>query len=514
MAADGSGHRYRRWPARVAAVPAGALLALAFPEAGAWWLAFVGLVPLMLLIGRAPAAREGALLAWLGGAGFFTAAMHWLVPNVGPFLLPVTIVIGALWLPWGWAAWLALRPPVTARRLLWGMAVVPAAWVAAEVVRSWDRIGGPWALLGTSQWQSRTTLALAAVGGVWLVSFLLVAANLAGAAVVSNVLVGRSPAPAAVAAVAVVALMAGGAAVRGSPPVAGSLRIAGVQPGVIRSVEPRFAASEAATRALGGEAPDLVVWGESSVGLDPLAQPEYLARIEDAARAAGADVLSGVDGRQGGAASGRDILKSALLVGPDGVRGRYDKMRLVPFGEYIPLRPVFGWVGGVSRAAAEDRRRGRELVLLDVDGVRVGPLVCFESAFPDMARRLAADGADLVVVQSATSTFQGSWAPEQHASLAAVRAVETGRPVVHATLTGVSAAFDAGGRRLVWFGTDRRGTWVATVPLSRGTTPYVRFGDWVPAGSLVVLLVAGTWGLGRSRRHRGNREEAGRVGAA
>jgi apolipoprotein N-acyltransferase len=162
-----------------------------------------------------------------------------------------------------------------------------------------------------------------------------------------------------------------------------------------------------------------------------------------------------------------------------------------------------GWLGSISEAADEDRRRGTEPTLLDAGGVVVGPLICFESTFPDMTRRLVDLGADVIVVQSATSSFQGSWAPEQHASLAAIRAVESGRSVVHATLTGVSAAFDPEGHELLWVPTHRRGTYHVEAPISDTITPYVRFGDWVPAACLGGLLI---WAAMRPWRTRGARD--------
>jgi apolipoprotein N-acyltransferase len=208
------------------------------------------------------------------------------------------------------------------------------------------------------------------------------------------------------------------------------------------------------------------------------------------AEGSGAPILINVDARRGE----RGIYKSSVLVAEDGVAGRYDKMRMVPFGEYIPLRPALGWLSGISDAASEDRRRGNELTTLDAGGLSIGPLVCFESSFPDLTRELARMGADVIVVQSATTTFQDSWAPEQHAALAAFRAVESGRPVVHATLSGVSTAYDADGRRILWVPTGARGTYVASVPLSRSPTPFVRLGDWIAWGSAAVLVA---WLLGR-----------------
>jgi apolipoprotein N-acyltransferase len=100
-----------------------------------------------------------------------------------------------------------------------------------------------------------------------------------------------------------------------------------------------------------------------------------------------------------------------------------------------------------------------------------------------------------VVLQTATTTFQGTGAQEQHASLGALRAVESGRPVVHAAVSGVSSVFDAEGHRLVRLDEDETGVWVTEVSVVAGRTPYVRFGDWVPVGAVLVLvgtaLVAG-----------------------
>jgi apolipoprotein N-acyltransferase len=296
------------------------------------------------------------------------------------------------------------------------------------------------------------------------------------------------------AAVAMVAFGAIAAVLAPGVERAGSVSMAGVQPGPDLGAEERL---EAALTATEGLAPsDLVVWGESSVGFD-LRVPDVLGRIEAASAVASARVLANFDAREGSGG----IYKSSVLVDETGVIGRYDKLRLVPFGEYIPLRPLLGWLGSISEAADEDRRRGKEPTLLDA-GVMVGPLICFESTFPDMTRRLVDLGADLIVVQSATSSFQGSWAPEQHASLAAIRAVESGRSVVHATLTGVSAAFDPEGHELLWVPTHRRGTYHVEAPISDTITPYVRFGDWVPVACLGGLLI---WAAMRAWRTGGAR---------
>jgi apolipoprotein N-acyltransferase len=169
---------------------------------------------------------------------------------------------------------------------------------------------------------------------------------------------------------------------------------------------------------------------------------------------------------------------------------------------------VLGWATSVGRAAGEDRLRGRAPVVMTLPddgtrapGPRLGPLVCFESAFPDMSRRLTRDGAQVLVAQSATSSFQESWAPEQHASLAALRAAESGRPMVHATLTGVSAVYAAGGDRVgAPLSTESATAAVYEVPLVSGSTLYVRFGDWPVYASVVLLAVLAAVGGVRALR--------------
>jgi apolipoprotein N-acyltransferase len=471
---------------RLAALAAGALPVLAFPRSGLDWLAWVALVPGLLVVRAAATGREAAVRGWWFGAGFLTAALYWLIPNIGPALVLVAAGAGVLWAGWGFAAWALLRPG----RLLTALITLPSVWVAGEWARSWHALGGPWALYGATQWRHPAVLSLASLGGVWLVTFALVAVNTA----VVIVLVARSV-PAAILAALIVlsgpALYTSSSAAAGRP-----MRIALVQPGVVDGPDRRFADGERITGAL--PPVDLVVWGESSVGFDLDRRPDLVSRLTVLARAHG-PLLVNEDARD---ASGR-IAKSAVFIGPDGVQGRYVKNLLVPFGEYIPLRRELGWVARISEAAKEDRVPGTGLVLMRAgggpDAVTFGPLVCFESAFPDQSREVVRRGARLIVYESATSTFQDSWAPAQHASLGAVRAAETGRPVVQAALTGVSAAYDAKGRRLAWFDTSRRGSVVAEIAPAGGRTPYDRFGDYVPWLAVGVVLVSGGFAV-RTRR--------------
>ncbi|WP_063774174.1 apolipoprotein N-acyltransferase [Streptacidiphilus rugosus] len=499
----------RRAAAPLLAAVCGALPVLIFPAPGWWWFAYVCLVPLMLVLRAAPTPRRALLLGWWGGMGFLIGVMSWLIPSLSVAIVALAAFLGVLWAPWGWLVHRLLHGTPDVGRALAALVLVPTGWLLTETVRSWQYLGGPWGLLGASQYQQHFALRLASVGGVWLDSLLIVAVNTAVVVLVAAW--GRS----AVAWLTLVGLALGTFAVTAwapQPRLTGRTAVVGVvQPGLADdTIEDRTVRGEQLTATLGPSRPDLVLWGESSVSYDLAARPDLTTRLAASSAAVGADLLVNVDAVRPGSGG---IYKSSVLVGPQGPTGaRYDKIRLVPFGEYIPLRPVLGWVKNFSKAAAVDRRRGTGPVVMTVptrDGgsLAVGPLICFESAFPDMSRALVQRGAQVILVQSATPTFQQTWAPEQHASLAALRAAETGRPVVQATLTGVSVAYDPSGNRVgQQLGKDDAGAVAYTVPLATGSTLYDRWGNWVPTGSaLTVLLCGGVWLLLARRDRRRDR---------
>ncbi|MGN2364808.1 apolipoprotein N-acyltransferase [Streptomyces luridiscabiei] len=482
------------WVRGAAALLAGALPALAFPAPSLWWLGYIALVPWLLLIRSAGTTRRAALDGWIGGIGFIVAVHHWLVPSLHVFIVLLAALVGLLWAPWGVLVRRLLGGAPSAPRAAAAVVAVPSGWLVIELVRSWEGLGGPWGLLGASQWEVAPALRVASVGGVWLVSLLVVAVNTA------LVLLTTAHTPARTTGgvqLVVCALAVGGVWAWAPQPVTtGTARIAVVQPGVVAgpgSVERRLARGEELTRTVAGRDVDLVVWGESSIGAGAWRDPETARRLAALSRETGADLLVNVDARQTDGSGRSGIFKSAVLVGPDGPTGdRYDKMRLVPFGEYVPARSLLGWATSVGKAAGEDRLRGDRQVVMTLPEndrrLRIGPLVCFETAFPDMSRRLTRDGAQVLVAQSATSTFQQSWAPAQHASLGALRAAENGRPVVHATLTGISAVYGPRGERVGEpLGTEESAAAVYDVPMVHGTTLYGRFGDWAVYAALAAL---------------------------
>ena len=551
-----------RYPVRWLAFLSGGVPAvLVFPGPSLSYLAWFALVPGMVLFTRAGTTKEALARGWWFGAGYLIAILQWMTPEIGPGVVLIGAVFGCMWGPFSIAVNRLLRPPTSGWRALAALIVVPSCWLIPEWIRSYQGLGGPWGLYGASQWQHPAVLALAAIGGTWLVSVALLLANtgllLALGAVRPALLTGPLPAtgpagpaaavspasatgPAAstrqaaateIPAVPVGRRIAFGAlgvaafaAAAGSGPLAFALTapfpavrqvtIALVQPGTVHNPSQRVNASEALTaefsadRALAAEHPNLIVWGESSVAYDLTLDHGLLGQIEKLSAQAHAEILASQDSNvpgpspspSGGSDSdtGGGQEKVAVLVSPSGIQGRYVKTRLVPFGEYIPFRNQLGWLTNISHAAPSNMIPGTGAHTLTVTTtpnakpLTIGVLICFESAFPDMSRVEADQGAQVIVYQSSTTTFQGTWGPDQHASLSALRAAETGRPVVQAALTGDTVAFDARGRELAWLGQNSSG--VVTVrldlPAAADRTFYDEAGDYVMWTGVAVTALA------------------------
>ncbi|MBO0820668.1 MAG: hypothetical protein J2P26_07435, partial [Nocardiopsaceae bacterium] len=347
--------RLKRWfgqpPRWLSFLAGGVPPILVFPAPGLSYLAWFALVPGMVLFTRAASAREATARGWWFGAGYLIAMLYWMAPEIGPGLVLLGAVFGGLYAPFAVSVRALLRPPVSFRPALAALIVVPSCWLLPEWVRSYQGLGGPWALYGASQWQHPAVLALAAIGGVWLVTVALVMANVAIIIAGGALLAPAGPGNARRWALPACGLAALAAAAGSGPlafaltspfPAGRTVTVALVQPGVVDSPAARADATETLTRdtsrdhPFGGKDLDLIVWGESSIDKDltlPSARP-LLRRIEGLSAEDGAEILVSQDATP----PGKGHEKWGVLVAPSGIKGIYVKTRLVPFGEYIPFR--------------------------------------------------------------------------------------------------------------------------------------------------------------------------------
>jgi apolipoprotein N-acyltransferase len=506
----------------LAAPVSGALLAAAFPALDLGPLALVALVPLLLVVETAR-PRQAAALGYVAGLTFFGLHLLW----IAQFLSWTGAVA---WLAWGalsaiqaaaFAAFFALVP---ATRPLggWRLLVLPAAWAVLELLRAHHPIGGfPWGLLALSQHDAGLLLPLARVVGGFGLAAVIVAVNLAVAFWVRALWAGaqeesrwrrpegsREPrggaperwAPLVGLPLLVAGLLGARLVVPGPPAPSGpALDVVVVQAGLRgghgldqgQTTEQVFDNHVRRTETLAltpGDRPDLVVWGEGAADADPLSNPDRQAAVARAAGAAGAPILLGATTR----VDQDHRATEGLLYTPEGqLADRYQKRRLVPFGEFVPLGSVLGRLIPATREGVPyDKVPGERLEPLLIDGVPVGPLICWESAYPGDARQLTRDGSQVLLIMTNNASFGTGAGPRQHLAAGQLRAVETGRTIVQAAVTGISAVIDPGGRT-----SSETGLYQDTVirvqaePRS-GTTPYVRWGRMLEAG-LVGVTVGG-----------------------
>lgn len=487
------------------------LIALANPPPDAGPVAFVGLIPLLWSVRRARPAR-GALVGFVFGLVYWGVLMYWLLPFGVIAWLPLVVSQSAYTALFGFLVPMVWRDD----RPLTSAAHTAALWTAVDWARATWPVGGfTWGALGNTQHSNDLLLPLASVTGVWGITFVVVLVN----GVVLGVLLGSRPdwrGWVASAGVALAAVMA--PALIPLPPADGPpLDVAVVQGNVpLGLAGDRLLQTEVVGenhirlhQRLAPDPPELAVWPENSLARDPAADPVLGGEVSDSIRSVGAPTLVGAIRR----VSEDDVFNQVLLYTEEGrIAGRYTKNHLVPFGEYVPFPAVLGWTERYRRGNA-DLAAGNEIRLFEVNGVSVGTPICFENIFPDLFRRFVAKGAGLVIVTTNDSSFLFSPASRQHVIMSKLRAVETGRWVVQAAISGQSALVDPRGRVVARTALFEQTILRASVPTSSARTLYVRGGDWFPwvCGIGVVVVIVGT--VLRRRRNAGTPPAGERGGA-
>jgi len=467
-----------------AAAASGALLALSRPPFDIGPLACVALVPLFVVWrGRTPAGAAG--LAFVAGFVYYAVLCAWIWYFGTVALVPFSAAVAVYWGAAGaLVAWLA-------RRAITNPWLTAAVWVCADaVVARWPFGGFSWGEVGYAFHAIAPARAVASVGGVTFVTFLAVALN----AFVADLVVARGSRRSyiqAQAGIAVIAAVVVAATVtRAEPGGVGSLRVALVQ-GNDQDRQLTDAEMQAdylpnnhfALAAQIADPVDLIVFPESSMNTytdaDPRTDPYVRANLATIARNHDSWVLANATVAL--PPNGDELSNLDVLFDPTGaVAGTYAKRHLVPFGERVPFRSALDHVVGSELAQVpRDFRPGNGPGLFTVAGVHIATLICFESAFGYQVRPLVRDGAQVLVLSTNNRSYRRSANSAQHLAIGQMRAAETGRPVVQAAISGISAVIDADGvvhERTRLFDPTVVQT---TVEATSGETPYVRYGEWV-----------------------------------
>jgi len=490
---------------------AGLVSALGFQPVGWWPLTVLAVAALIELVRRAPNLRGALARGWWFGLGHFTLGLNWIATAftyqaaMPAWLGWVAVVLLSLYLAVYPAlaaglAWTAGRKNPTALALAFA-----GAWIATEWLRATAFTGFAWNPLG---------VVLVPTGLSWLAPWIGtyglsgVAALLAGAGALAMRARGRRPA-----AILVLVLIGGGTlgwAVRAPAPAGQGPAIRIVQPNIGQEEKwrPGFEAqSLARLAAMSHQPPDadtprLLIWPEAAV-TEPLqdqrllnmAAQDRLAETRATVRHVIAPhellLTGGITFESADRLMATGATNSIFALTPDmRILARYDKAHLVPYGEYLPMRPILSAIG-LSRLAPGDLDfnpgPGPRTVTLPLDG-RVGFQLCYEIIFSgDVVDR--AHRPDWIFNPSNDAWF-GGWGPPQHLAQARLRALEEGLPIVRATPTGISAVIDADGRIVKSLPLGTAGVIDARLPLARPPTLFARFGNMLPLLFALLLAVA------------------------
>jgi apolipoprotein N-acyltransferase len=490
------------------AILSGILFALAFPNAAIGWLMFIALLPLFVALTRARTWRGAFVIGWISQTIAWLIMVPWVVRVMShygglPYATGVVIFIAMcayLGMYGGLFAILFHRiaPGTTFRRWL----LVPLAWAVVEYLRTYLFSGFPWSLIAASIVDLAPFVQFDRVAGPYALGVLI----LLPSTLIAWLIVARPKGMQKlfpIAGVVIITfvwwatgLVAAKMLVRptGTP----MARAALLQPNI--SQEMRWdndnlllifrrmmdMTDQATSRNV-----QVVIWPESTVPLSYATTDFYRQAIESASRAKNVDIILGSVAED--PEQPNKFWNAAFLVSGGKTIGHYDKIRLVPFGEYVPLRQVLSFAHALVHAVGQFEFGMKDTPL--VGRFRYGPAICYEVVFPQIPRTQVVHGANVLVTITNDAWYDGTSAPRQHLNQARLRAVETDRYLLRAGTTGISAVVDPAGQLVQQLEMGKQGIIYAEFQPRTSTTPYVRFGDWFAWAAMVAVV----FGMGRRR---------------
>jgi len=512
----------RPWGRLLGAASAGVALTAAFPSIGLDSLVWVALVPLLAAV-KGTRPGQGLRLGLACGLVHYLSLLVWVVYTMTTYgRLPLWLCV---------PVWFLLSFFLALFTGLFGMGMArlghspalraligPALWTGLEFARTHVFTGFPWALLGASQYERLPIIQMVEITGTYGLSFLIVLGNV----IVFEALTGLAGQGRA-AKLRAAALAAGWTGLVAGLWLWGLERIATIDALGVKSPQRRIAVLQGnidqdqkwdpqfqnatlavygrLSRQAAGQGAELIVWPETAAPFYFGYQAEPTALVMETIVGLGIDTIVGGPWllRRHGEAS---FFNSAFLVDGKGVlRDKYDKVHLVPFGEYVPLKRFLPFLGKMVEQVGDfsPGPPGRTLAWQDQ---QLGILICYEVIFPGLARAMVANGAGILINMTNDAWFGRSGAPLQHFSTAVMRAVENRRSLARAANTGISGFIDPAGRMVSATNLFEQTCLTRTLPVLDVSSPYRRWGNWF--AWVCVAAVVGAGILGRHNRPAAN----------
>lgn len=446
----------------------GILLTLSFPKLSFSQFAWFSLVPFLIVLEDA-SPRKAFFLGWQTGIVHFATLLYWVTVSMTNYgnlseitsffvLMLLSLYLGLYVGAFGW-----LLSFFRVRYFYESVVVSPLIWVLLEFLRTYLFSGFPWGLLGYSQYQHLSLIQISDITGVYGVSFLIVLVNVSLYLIIKWARFRTSPFPFLYTNITLGLLL--------FVIFYGHFRIAEINTinkneahltvGLIQGNidqgqkwdssylnETLIIYQNLTLKASQGHS-DLMVWPETAVPCYFSPEQEQAIFLQDLAKKIKAPILFGSLAYEGTTLPGENrFFNSAFLISPtpkDKKYSRYDKVHLVPFGEYVPLKPFLPFIEKMV-VGVGDFSPGKKLTLFSIPGARFGVLICYEIIFPELSRRYCKSGANFLVTITNDAWFGQSSAPYQHFSMAVFRAVENRTAVVRAANSGISGIIEPTGK--------------------------------------------------------------------
>lgn len=491
-------------PAFQLAVISGLLIGIAYPPLPLGFIALFGLIPILhLILNETP--RMAAKWAYLSSVTANFISLYWIGLNTGaPLWVSMLSMAGAVfYLAIWWAAFAALVSFIHGRTGK-GLMAAPFLWITMELLRTFGSLGFPWINLAVTQSTYLPVIQMLEITGTYGVSFwiILVNAALYGLLVSTH----KKVSPAFPVILVLLPWLFGGIRLwMWSQPEGETVKIAVVQPNV-NAVDKWDQAKRNAIfslmDSLHAEAntlnPDLVLWPESALPTYLRTNAVTIRPIMKRIKETGIPLLTGIPDKRTDQEGNVRYFNSTIFLKPDESKTMYTKLKLVPFGEYVPLSDVLPFLDSFNIGLMGNFEYGGNYTMFEMDSLIFSNMICYDSSFPSVARKFVRKGAQMLTIQTNDGWWLHTSGAYQHFELARLRAVENRVPVIRSANTGISGFFHPSGEHDGRIAFNEQGIVLAEVTPVKLPSFYSRFGD--AFGWMISLISIGFIGLGWARK--------------
>jgi len=492
------------------ALISGLLLVLAFPRFDLSVLAWISFVPLLLSLWKKD-RRESFVSGVVFGLAYFFGTLYWIYHSINHygdisfFLSLIIVLFLSLYLSLFPAIFALLFSQVYKQTRLPALFIAPVLWVSIEFIRSYALTGFPWVSIGYSQYRFLSLIQISDITGIYGISFLILAVN----GFIADLMLIREraremplfPLSYFMIGAALLLLLTIGTFGYGflrlhQDRVGKDVTVSVIQGNIEQDKkwDPAFQhevfdiyarLSQDALK----EHPSMIIWPETAVpflfGSD-IANSDRLIQFQ---KQTGVSLLFGSVLAKKQSAQNMELTNSAVLLNREGIKSYvYDKIHLVPFGEYVPLRKVLFFIDKLV-VGIGDFVPGNQYLPADTEMGRFSTLICYEVIFPGLVRKFFTRGGDFIVTITNDAWFGNTAGPYQHFSMAVFRAIENRKPLVRAANSGVSGFIDSNGRILKQSGLFDRQVLTYTLKTDFSMTFYTRFGDLFSFFCIVISII-------------------------